>query len=111
MSIRIPKPGNKQTQALACVTNNLEDAIKAALLYVGEYDDYYEVISESDEKAIVKTKCHKIDIEWDTIEQAYSVTIEFYAIPECVGRREEIWSDFEKRMQEIEQAYNMCKPK
>ncbi|MCE4605170.1 MAG: PIN domain-containing protein [Desulfurococcales archaeon] len=102
-----PLPPPIQTQCLICKVASLERAVEAALLYIGEHQ-YLVVNAEPPTKIEVETPCHMILIEWSGREEGYCISPQLLTIRECIEKAQQPMT--EKRLQEIEQARQMCKP-
>ncbi len=92
---------------LLCRAANLEGAVEAALLYIGERQ-YLIVNAEPPTKIEIETPCHIIMVEWDDGEDGYCISPQLLAIRECIEKAQQPMT--EKRLQEIERSRQMCKP-
>lgn len=90
----------------ACAVDRLDAAIKAALLYLNEFD---YIITEhlSDGSIELETYCHRIHIKRERGQ--FTVCPQILDIKECI----EVYGKpvNEERMHNIMEAYKICKPK
>ena len=96
-----------QVECLFCSVTNLEKAVEAALLYIGEHQ-YLVINADPPSRIEIETPCHTVLIEWDNRKTGYCITPQPLAIRECTEKARQ--STSEERLREIELARHMCKP-